>query len=83
MPLFSKWRTPDARIFSRPRITGVLDYYSPFLDDEVGEKVGCWRLPGERDRDYQHRLGIHITEKLNELEALLKRLLDHHHHRGA
>lgn len=59
----------------RARITGVLDYYSPLLDDEIGEVVGCWRLPGERDAAYVHRLGIHISEKMNELEALMQRLL--------
>ena len=56
--------------------------YSPILE-EVGVVVGCSRLPGERDAAYAHRLGIHITEKMNELEALLKRLVDHHHRKGS
>ena len=66
-----------ASLNPRARVTGVVDFYSTFLDDEVGEVVGCWRLSGERDRDYQHRLAIHISEKIAALEALEQRLLDH------
>ncbi len=66
-----------ASLHPRARITGVIDYFCPFLDDEVGEVVGCWRLSGERDRDYQHRLAVHISEKIAALEALEQRLLDH------
>ena len=76
---FSMWleacREQASSLHPRPRVIGVLDYYHPVLDSEIGEQIGCWRLPGERDAAYAHRLGIHISEKQNELEALMQRLL--------
>lgn len=61
----------------RARIVAVLDFYHPVLDGDVGERVGVWRLKGERDEAYALRLGCHITEQQHELEALLQLVLNH------
>ncbi len=61
---FASWigglREQASSLHPRARITGVVDFFHPILD-VVGERVGCWRLPRERDDDYAFRLGAHIT----------------------
>ena len=39
--------------------------YAPLLDD-IGERdgVACWRLRGEDDRHYKHRLAVHLQEQI-------------------
>jgi hypothetical protein len=60
----------------RVRIIGVIDFYHPTLDTEVGEEAGCWRLPGERDDDYAFRLSVHLSHQANRTDELLKKVLN-------
>lgn len=51
---------------------GVLAHpvrYSPLLDD-IGElpAVSCWRLRGEDDFHYKHRLALHLQEQVTARE---------------
>jgi hypothetical protein len=50
--------------------------YSPVLDD-IGERndVRCWRLRGEDDRCFGHRLALHLQEQILVRENF-ERLLD-------
>jgi hypothetical protein len=44
----------------------------PTLDDIGGSTgVQCWRLRRETDRDYAHRLALHLQERIIEFENLL------------
>lgn len=76
---FSSWigglREQASSFHPRARIIALTNFYHPTLD-EVGELVGCWRLPRERDDAYAFRLGTHITGLINEHEARLDRVLN-------
>ena len=39
--------------------------------DEIGATVQCWRIRGENDREYSHRLAVHLQERIIDLENLL------------
>jgi len=41
--------------------------------DEIGAAplVHCWRTSRESDRDYAHRLAVHLQERIIEFENLL------------
>lgn len=41
--------------------------------DEIGAAptVHCWRMRRESDRDYAHRLALHLQERIIEFENLL------------
>ena len=61
----------------RARVTGVVDFYHPILDTEVGEEAECWRLPGEGDDDYAFRLGVHLSGKANRIDHLIQKVLNY------
>jgi len=39
--------------------------------DEIGAPVQCWRIRHENDRDYAHRLALHLQERIIQFEDLL------------
>jgi hypothetical protein len=59
-----------------PAAAGMLGvaYYHPELE-EIGNGVNVWRLRGERDRDFAHRIATELAAKLNALEADLDRVI--------
>jgi hypothetical protein len=48
----------------------------PSLDDiGASASVHCWRMRRESDRDYAHRLALHLQERIIEFETLLTAVL--------
>jgi len=45
--------------------------------DEMGAAPGvnCWRMRRESDRDYAHRLALHLQQRIVEYEQLLTAVL--------
>ena len=76
---FSKWigglRQQASSLHPRSRVTGIVDYYNEQLET-IGEELSCWRLAGERDDSYRHRLALHVEEAIIKLEATREHLLD-------
>ena len=66
-------RAPPQR---RAHVIGGIEFFHPVLDCDVGERVGCSRLPREPDDAYALRLGARITAIICEHEALLNQLLN-------
>lgn len=62
--LHSRFRAPPAAECE----AGVLAFFHLDLEP-IGERVSCWRLRNERDRDFAFRITVEIADRLNKLEA--------------
>ena len=54
---------------------GALAFYHPVLE-EIGERYNCWR-GRETDREFAFKISVEITDRLNQLDADLERVLNH------
>lgn len=59
----------------RARVTGIIDYYNEELEAYAEERC-CWRLPGERDHAFRHRLALQAETAKLRLEEIIQRLVD-------
>jgi hypothetical protein len=59
----------------RARVINVIDYYNEELE-AFGEELACWRLPGERDHAFRHRLALHAETAKLRLEDILNHLVN-------